>query len=259
MTSKQVMLSAAALLAAAVTLTVAGCATLYPPRTAEPLDAPYEDRQVWAVAPLMNESGSRHADGVRLADKLARQLETASPLTVEPVNRVLDAMDALDMGEVTSPGEAELLRQTLGVDALVVGMVTAYEPYDPPKLGLALELYTGPLPGPNVSLDLRELSRAATDEESRPELPDPVGGGPASAVSAFFDAADPQVREQLRTYGTQRGVEAHGTRDWRLYRISMDLYSEFVSYEMSSQLLEAEARRLDGSTERDNEPDEPTS
>ncbi|MEX0744263.1 MAG: hypothetical protein WD118_01565 [Phycisphaeraceae bacterium] len=259
MTSKQVMLSAAALLVATVMLMAAGCETLYPPRSAEPLDAPYAQRQVWAVAPLMNESGSRHADGVRLADQLARQLETAAPLSVVAVNRVLDAMDGLEMGVVTRPEEAELLRRTLGVDALLVGTVTTYEPYDPPKLGLSVELYAGPVSGPGAELDLRELSRASTDEMSRPELPQPVGGGPATVISGYYDAADPRVRDQLKTYGTQRGVEAHGTRDWRLYRISMDLYSEFVSYQVSWQLLEAERRRLALPDDGENEQNEPAS
>ncbi|MEX1016331.1 MAG: hypothetical protein WDZ31_06260 [Phycisphaeraceae bacterium] len=244
MTSKQVMWSATImLLAAALGLTLVGCAHRGAGRTAEPLNAPYEQRQVWAVAPLMNESGSRHADGVRLADHLARQLETATPLSVIAVNRVLDAMDGLEMGAVTSPAEAELLRRTLGVDALVVGTITAYEPYDPPKLGLAIELYADRTPGRDSGLDLRELSRAATDEMSRPELTQ-LGVGPVSMVSGYFDAADPRVREQLQRYGTQRGGESHGDRDWRLYRISMDLYSEFVSYQVSWRLLEAEARRL---------------
>ncbi|MFA9479126.1 hypothetical protein ACERK3_12610 [Phycisphaerales bacterium AB-hyl4] len=254
MTSKQVMLIAAAMLVASATVILVGCAEFRRARPAEPLNAPYDERQVWAVAPLMNESGTRHANGVRLAEQLARQLETAAPLSVVAVNRVLDAMDALGLSMVSSPAEAEKLRQTLGVDALVAGTVTAYDPYDPPKLGLSVELYAGPLPQAGVTLDMRELSRASTDEMSRPELPgSQIGGGPVTVISGYFDAADPRVREQLRTYGTQRGTEAHGTREWRQYRISMDLYSEFVSYQVSWQLLEAEARRLNLSADEQDE------
>ena len=58
------------------------------------LAAPYEERQVWAVAPLRNESGSLYADGLLAADKLAQRLETVIGVDTIPVNRVLAAMQA---------------------------------------------------------------------------------------------------------------------------------------------------------------------
>ena len=219
------------------------------------LEAPYAKRQVWAVAPLANESGRLQVNGARVADHLTRQLEQADGLDVVAVNRVLAAMESLDMSAVRKPADAVKLRQALGVDALVVGTVTAYDPYDPPKLGLAVELYTG-RDRPRARLDIRELTRAGTDQTVQPPpAVDPTK--PVSVVSGFYDAADPDVRRKLKRYGSQRGAEAPAEGDllqrirgeedpenWRLYRLSMDLYTEFVSHVVSERLLAAERSRL---------------
>src|SRR5690606_14752642 len=131
----------------------------------EPLASPYETRQIWAIAPLRNESGSLYADGVKMADHLAYQLENAEQLDVLPVNRTLRAMNALGMRQINTRQDAMRLLQTLGADALVVGNITAYNPYDPPRLGIALELYQHPRIWRNENeIDPRKLSRAPTDE-----------------------------------------------------------------------------------------------
>src|SRR5690606_24930401 len=70
-----------------------------------------------------------------------------------------------------------------------------------------------------------------------------AAGQPVSAVSANFDAADPRVRDYLQSFADQRGpVKRHD--DWHRYRISMDLYSDFVSFVMAWRLLEAERSRV---------------
>ena len=248
MTSKQVTLIVASGL-------LAGC-TVYP-REAEPLSSPYAARRIFALAPLSNESGSLQADGLVLADHLARQLENASQIDVLPVNRTLAAMQARRLGRITGPDEALRLIRALGADALVVGTISAFDPYDPPKLGVALELYFNSRGDSETeTLDLRELTRSTTGGPVRSEVPlDPRR--PASAVSHFFDAADPRVRRALSNYAIRRGNEvddgwsrfypvkqAADKQRVSFYRISMDLFSEFVSYEMSWRLLQAEARRL---------------
>lgn len=238
MTSEQVQLLTA------IALLAGGCA-LFGPRGADPLHSPYPTRRVWAVAPLRNESGSVQANGWSIADHLARHLENATNLDVLPVNRVLGAMEALSIVEITSAAQARQLLQSLSVDGLVVGTVTAYDPYDPPKLGLTIELYVDKRVEYLDAINVRRLTRAATDVGS---LPNPPGlRQPVSTISAVFDAADPVVRSKLRRYAVNRGQMAD-SESWRLYRISMDLYSDFVSYVMSWRLLRAETQRVTPAT-----------
>lgn len=248
MASEQVMqkLPARAAVLAMVALMGAACAKPRPDVLPAPrLVSPYKARQVWAVAPLRNESGSLQADGIRIADKLAQQLELVDGIDVVPVSRVLAAMESLRIAQLTSPKDAMKLRQTLGVDALVVGTLSAFDPYDPPKLGLALDLYSAPH-RPEPKFDVRKLSSAAVDEATVLPGEQPTGQ-PVSTVSAFYDAADPEVRSLLQQYSVARGRQVDPKAeqpDWVPYRISMDLYTEFVSYAASSRLLRAERQRL---------------
>ena len=243
MTSEQVMLMLLAL--ALGVLPCVGCAARRADGPAPTLVAPYERRQVWAVAPLRNESGSRFADGVAVADQFARRFEQARGLDVIPVNRVLAAMETLQLGQVSSEPEAMRLLRILGVDGVVVGTISAYDPYDPPRLGLAVELYTDPRL-PESTLDLRRLSLAAVDDMTRRPAQAGADGQPVSVVSGFFDAADPAVRTWLDRYAAERGRQ-NPDDDPRLYRLSMDRFTEFVTYTVSSHLLRQETQRVEGS------------
>lgn len=233
MTSKQVLLLL-------VLLVVAGC---MPKPKAEPLVSPYPGRQVWAIAPIINESGSAHASGLVFADHLARQLENASNIDVLPVNRVLAVMESQRMAGVRGPGDVQQLLKLLGADYLVVGTITAYDPYDPPKMGVAIELYASPRVEEVRLVNLRRLSSASTDRDITPAAYVDVSR-PVSLASGYFDAADPGVREKLQRYGRERSQADGEASSWRLYRINMNLYSEFVSYVMSWRLLESERLRF---------------
>ncbi len=209
------------------------------------LSAPYEERQVWAVAPLRNESGSLYADGLRTADKLAQRLETVVGVDTIPVNRVLAAMQARQMSAVTSADDVFQLRELLGVDAIVIGSITDYDPYDPPKLGLTIELYFNPKRVQANATNLRKLVTAPTGDSTVPA--EPVRPSPpVSVVSGFYDASDPGIHEQLVEYAEARddAVRDDPARGWRLYQLDMDLYTEFVTYLVSRQLLRVEEQRL---------------
>ncbi len=254
MTSEQVLLTLLVLL----TMLAGGCTWVQPAPVQSGLDSPYAARQRWAVVPPRNESGSLHADSLLIADKLAQRLENAWRIDVLPVNRTLAAMESLGLAELRNAGDAQHLLRTLGADALVVGSITAWDPYDPPKVGLLLELYTQQRRD-GQAVDLRQLTRAATGGEVT--ISNPHEQRPVSMVSGFLDAADPVVNRKLREYAAARGAEQDDKPqwrdsaerngllkpeygDWRLYRISMDLYAEFVCHEMSRRLLRVETKRL---------------
>jgi len=242
MTSKQAMLAVALL---AITCPqLPGCGDYRgASRRHQTPAAPYEQRQVWAVAPLRNETGSQYADGVAFADDLTHQLTVIHGIDALPVNRVLAAMAAMRLDAVTSKEQALALRDALGVDGLIVGSLTAWDPYDPPKIGIAVELYVDPI-HPSRSFDARQLTWAATEDGATPDQRYRREDQPVSTVAAYYDAADPDTRDHLDHFGKDRGKDDGKYRHHaRLYRISMDLYSEFVSHMVCSRLLEAERVR----------------
>lgn len=254
MTSKQAML--AATLAALVLSPLVGCEYIGLSRPEARLSTPYDQRQVWAVAPLRNESGSRFADGVALADDLTQQLTLVRGIETVPVNRVLAAMQTLRMSAVASKDDALRLRQALGVDGLIAGSLTAWDPYDPPKIGIAVELYLDPVHA-SAALDTRRLTWAGTEDGTIPQRGYTPDDQPVTAVGEHYDAADPITRDQLEDYGRLRGInEGKVKHNARLYRVSMDLYSEFVSHAVCSRLLDSERVRLTPTEPKPQEADD---
>lgn len=243
MTSEQVRLIVMRVLLLAVVLcAVVGCEK---PMVEQRIEAPYAERQVWAVAPLRNESGSRHANGVQLADELTRAFEQVVGIDALPLNRVLEAMDALRLTGIESREDAIHLREALGVDALVVGSVTHYDAYDPPKLGLSLDLYTWPTDSRGRQLDIRGLSWAPTADKAgirRDTLYRP--DQPVTTVSGYFDASGIGTKQLLDEYAYGRGSTPNALHERRMYTINMNLFQEFAGHEMGSQLIWAEWRRL---------------
>src|SRR5690606_36474864 len=116
-----------------------GCAPEKPPEYGyeRPLVLPGNLRQTWAVAPVFELSGQR-VDPVLEADTVYGQLQQVAGLSVLPVNRVIQVYEALRITELSSEGQAAAVCEALGADALLVTTVTAYDPYDPPKLGAAM-------------------------------------------------------------------------------------------------------------------------
>jgi hypothetical protein len=222
------------------------------------LVAPYDTTEgevLWAVIPLRNESGTSVADALAISDAVVAAAQQVRGVRCLPLNRSIEAMRALGLKTINTEAEARQLAQTLGVDGVLAGSVTAYDPYDPPVLGLSLALYAQPgslwrqrgdMPDPY------RLSRSYTDQGS---LRAALQGAPVTVASEHYDGKDHGVQLALRSYaeGRTRQPSALG---WRVYLKSMALYTEFASHETVRRLLEEEWLRLSRmsvAAERDND------
>lgn len=221
-----------------------GCAgereALTTPRVLESPYAAASGDRLWAVAPLRNESGTSAADVLRIGDALASAITEVRGLRALPTNRVLDAMRALEIGVIDHPSQAAALAEALGVDGLLLGSVTWYDPYDPPALGISLALYVreGAVGG---DLDPRVLTRQATEYDYFPLSS--RGSGPASSVALHLDGRNHEVLSEVRGYATGRH-DAGGAYGWKRYLASMDLYERFAAHHAIDRLLRMEADRV---------------
>jgi hypothetical protein len=113
------------------------------PRLVQPqiLVAPYDDMQVWGVAPLINESGTTSAEVLRLTDSVQRALQETQGIDAVPVNRIIGAMRQLEIDRMRTVQDVRGIMRLLDLDGLIVGSITAYDPYRPMLLGLAFDLY----------------------------------------------------------------------------------------------------------------------
>jgi hypothetical protein len=202
---------------------------------------PNNGRGVWAVAPAINISGQREVDPLLQADLLYEQVQQVRGLTVVPVNRVVEVYAALGIDQVNSAEQAALVCDLLGCDALLVPTITAYDPYNPPKLGASLHLFAKPGSYARpANVDPRELARAASPpaEQSLPA----AGDVPFVQAVGMFDAANGSVREALFAYAAGRN-DPSGPMAAREYLVSMDRYCGFVYQSLTGDLIRSIRRR----------------
>jgi hypothetical protein len=233
---------------ALISLGLAGCTETQPPEltTPEVLVSPYQaDRSqpLWAVAPLRNESGTSIADSMALADELVARIQEVRGLAAVPMNRVVGAMRATGLREIATPADARMLANALGVDGIIVGSITSWDPYDPPKIGLTLGLFGKgqtlvPSAAEPVGVDSRDLQKAAAERTiSR------FDDRPLSVIVAHYDARNHEVLMSVQRYASGR-TDYRAPLGWRSYTANMDQYSQFVAFQALNQLLDAERLRL---------------
>lgn len=225
---------------------LSGCQT--PPELAAPQMtlSPYDQSHgelLWAVAPLRNESATTTVDPLATSDKIVEAIEQVQGVRCLPMNRTLETMRAIRMPMLRTPADANRLAEALGVDALVVGAITSYDPYDP-KIGLALTLVPRTTSMNGVAtVDTGKLDARAVQMSPTEITPIAALGEPSSSVSLLFDGKNQAVQMDIRNYAEGRAdkVSAAG---WRRYLRSADLFAEFAAYRTVDQLVQQETLRL---------------
>lgn len=243
MTTVQRLLFGACL--SACVLAAGSCGTptkkvVYPER----LRSPYQQRSqvVWAVVPPRNDSGVSALDELAVGDVLVEEIGQVKGLSGLPLNRTINAMRSLGIASIDSPAQARALARAAGADGVVVSTITSWQPYQPPRIGLNLVLFSrSESMGASDAFneDVRKLQSAASPTG-------PVSGvlsGPLSGVSVVLDASNTAVMRRVMMYGEGR-VEPNDPMGWERYSKSMKLYTRFACHRAIELLLDAERDRL---------------
>jgi hypothetical protein len=93
-----------------------------------------------AVAPFFNQSDEPTVDGREFALAYFAELQATPGFEVVPLGVVEEAILAHQV-DLSDAGEARRLANILGVDAVVIGSVTDFTPYYPPRCGMRVEWY----------------------------------------------------------------------------------------------------------------------
>ena len=188
-------------------------------------------QKVWAVAPVVNLSGQSGVDPLLQADLVYQQLQTVAGLTVVPVDRVAQVYAAAGLEQIQSAEQAQAVIDTLGCDGLIITTITQFDPYNPPKIGAAMQLFerkgdrtSGP--------DPQRMLRSATPgpETSLPQNSDFI------QVVGMFDSTNGSVREAIAAYARGRH-EPLGPMGAKEYFASMDRFCGFAYYSLTESLL----------------------
>ena len=101
---------------------------------------PFPQLSKVAVAPFFNQSDEPTVDGRKFALAYFAELQAVPGFEVVPLGVVEEAIIEHQV-DLSRPGEARRLANILGVDAVVIGSVTDYTPYYPPRCGMRVEWY----------------------------------------------------------------------------------------------------------------------
>ena len=185
---------------------------------------------VWAVVPMTNESGVSQADMLAFSDILVQQIEEVHGLQCLPLNRTISAMQALGLKTVMTNADARLLQQVHQVDGLVVGTVTAWDPYPPIVLGAALQLYLRD--AGHQQMNPRDVVMAFRERDETGSN----HGGSIIQASGLFDASNHRTLVDLANFARGRHVPDSAFGE-DVYLVSMDRYTQFASFRLVRQLL----------------------
>ncbi|MCS7238631.1 MAG: hypothetical protein NZ899_10235 [Thermoguttaceae bacterium] len=118
----------------------AGCSAL--PRRYEQVTVynPFPELCRVAVVPFFNHSKEPTVNGAEFARAYYLELQSVPGFEVVPVEVVTRALQEHRL-QLRHPGEVRRLAEILDVDAVVIGVVTDYQPYYPPRCGLHVEWY----------------------------------------------------------------------------------------------------------------------
>jgi len=179
--------------ACALVTLLAGCGLL--PRAVHQANVhnPFPQLTKVAVAPFFNLSTEPSADGRQFALAYFNELQSLPGFEAIPVGVVEQAVRTHHIS-LANPDEARRLAQILGADAIVIGAITDFSPYYPPRCGLQVEWYAAnpgfhPIP-PGYGLPW------GTPEEE--DIPGPL----------VLEAEMALAREQLKTQTPDYDPEA---------------------------------------------------
>ena len=131
-----------AVLACSLLAGTCGCQMVLPEITHQPMIRnPFPQLSRVAVAPFFNHSDEPTVDTRQFSMAYYAELQDFPGFEVVPLNTVEEALIRHQV-DLNGPGEARRLAQILGVDAVVVGAITDYSPYYPPRCGLRIEWYS---------------------------------------------------------------------------------------------------------------------
>jgi hypothetical protein len=185
-------------LAVILTLSLSGCSLLPHSARLPTLHNPYPQLSKIAIVPFFNQSSEKTVDGRQFALAYFNELQLIPGYEVVPVGVV---EGAIRDGQLTmrGPADARRLAQNLGVDAVVIGAVTDFCAYYPPRCAMRAEWYAAnpgfhPIPPgyglpwgtkaakqipPNV---IFEAEMALAKEQLKTQTPDAAAAGGPEGV-----------------------------------------------------------------------------
>ncbi|MFA5864519.1 MAG: hypothetical protein WC975_07500 [Phycisphaerae bacterium] len=217
-----------------------GCANKRNPKAH--LTSPYGRQMTIAVVPVLNYSGNKDLDQLKVTDILYSEFQQVDGFAVIPVNRLLAQMMRDKLSAIETPQQALQLASELGADAIVVCAITEYNPYYPPVVGVAVQLYGLPEEsGQARKIDPVAMERLASPLKVTTEIEPRYW--PKNQMQRIYNSRDKTWAHQVEEFAEQRGT-SDSPYKWEIYLRSQEYYLRFVYYKAIEELLNKELERV---------------
>lgn len=134
-------LSLPSLLLVAILFAISSGCSAFPDRVVQPqYHNPFPQLYKIAVLPFYNQSDEPTVDGDAIAMAYYNELQTIPGFEVMPVGVAKQLVRASGM-QLQRGSDFQQLAERMGVDAVIIGSITEYSPYYPPRIGLAVDWY----------------------------------------------------------------------------------------------------------------------
>ncbi len=227
-----------AILCLALSCGTSGC-SLIPEVVHQPVvHNPFPQLTRVAVAPFFNLSTEAGVDGRQFALAYFNELQSIPGFEVVSLGVAEKAIQQYHL-EMTNAGDARRLTQILGVDAVVIGAITDFSPYYPPRCGLTVEWYAASpcyhpipagyglpwgtpeeeyIPAPLVFEAEMELARAQMKAAATPSyMPSAIPPPPAKAAEPrLMPSGDPLAQPVAAAKAASQAGESPRDRQPRL-------------------------------------------
>jgi len=193
---------------------------------------------VWTVAviPFKNDSGSEALNTIAMTDEFYTELATVQDnVQVLSVNAVMAAQHKLGLTKIRNEDDLSAIAEELGADALFVGKITRYQPYQPPLIGIVVQIFEQRTPGALDESDERDFDPSVLGRQPTEfELNSDSIMQAVVQVNDVFDAGNKEVIGQVEEYSSSQAKETPLGINKVLTSTG---YMRFVSHQVIGRLL----------------------
>jgi hypothetical protein len=196
---------------------------------------------VLAVAPFTNESGVPIPVNEiwKVGDGLITAINQTQGWDAVPLNRTIQTMRQMGIDTVPDLKTASALARAMDVDAIVLGTITQWDPYDPPRFGANVILVA------SDEATLREFDPRGLQGATKEQMPKSMSETLQFAqVVGVYDAAQHGTYENLKAYAAGRYDITGGFEPpERYYLMVYSRYLEYATWRLVEGLIDQEATR----------------
>jgi len=197
------------------------------------------------VAPVMNLSTTASVDTIEVTNALASELQQVEGINVVPLGRVYQYLShsstAATPGTVGNAEEARALAQVFKAQATIVAAVTEYDPYDPPRMGLAVQMYTAAALPP--ALGTSGFDPVASSRSAVPfPVSDDQANRPRDVISRVYSGRDLDTKRLARLYARQRMAD-NSPYGWRRFVVDQRAFQRLCCYGVIREMLGEQGRK----------------